>query len=156
MNCNLITKIHWKWKKIIYFNYRYSVVIICLLFHLQSFVTFFIVSLCFILGDAALPNQETVVPAVLGSSVTLECNIIQTQILIWDHTVSHNQSIIAHRGNIVIPNSLNQTKFFVQVRGNKQSLIIRSLTLQDDGVYKCWEVQNSVKKQSFKVNILGK
>lgn len=119
-------------------------------------MTFFIVSLCFILGDAALPNQETVVPAVLGSSVTLECNIIQTQILIWDHTVSRNQSIIAHRGNIVIPNSLNQTKFFVQVRGNKQSLIIRSLTLQDDGVYKCWEVQNSVKKQSFKVNILGK
>jgi len=121
-------------------------------------VTFFIVSLCFILGNAALPNQETVVPAVLGSSVTLECNIIQTQTqtLVWDHTVNHNQSIIAHRGNIVIPNSLNQTKFFVQVRGNKQSLIIRSLTLQDDGVYKCWEVQNSVKKQSFKVNILGK
>lgn len=119
-------------------------------------MTIFIVSLCFILGNAALPNQETVVPAVLGSSVTLECNIIQTQTLIWDHTVNHNQSIIAHKGNIVTPNSLNQTKFFVQIRGNKQSLIIRSLTLQDDGVYTCWEVQNNVKKQSFKVNILGK
>ncbi|VDI80901.1 Hypothetical predicted protein [Mytilus galloprovincialis] len=109
-------------------------------------------------SDAASTNQITVVPAVLGSSVTLQCHIREAQGLLWDHVMMHgNQKIIALRGNIKLPiaNSLNNTKFFIQVNSNSQSLIIQSLTLQDDGTYRCYDVNAIQKRESFKVNILG-
>ncbi|XP_076094198.1 uncharacterized protein LOC143064890 isoform X1 [Mytilus galloprovincialis] len=110
-------------------------------------------------SDAASTNQITVVPAVLGSSVTLQCHIREAQGLLWDHVMMHGkQKIIALRGNITLPvtNSLNNTKFFIQVNSNSQSLIIQSLTLQDDGTYRCYDVNAIQKKESFKVNILVK
>lgn len=131
-----------------------------MIFQLQRILSIAIV-LCLLsfTSDAASTNQITVVPAVLGSSVTLQCHIREAQGLLWDHVMMHgNQKIIALRGNITLPvaNSLNNTKFFIQVNSNSQSLIIQSLTLQDDGTYRCYDVNAIQKKESFKVNILGR
>lgn len=114
------------------------------------------VLVCVALAAASIPKQEKIIPAVLGNSVSLSCSIPQTTQLMWDSIVHYNQTIIALGGAIKLQNRQNQTKFFIQISGNNQTLVIQSLTLKDDGTYRCADLQNVNYKESFKVNILGK
>ena len=95
--------------------------------------------------------EDDVILAVLGSTVVLDCKIPQTDTLIWDRP---DGTVIAIRG--VVHPTVNASRFVLQNNTVLESLSIHDLLLQDDGLYRCYDLASAGKKQNFTVNIFGK
>ncbi|XP_062622196.1 nephrin-like [Saccostrea cucullata] len=92
--------------------------------------------------------EDDVILAVLGNAVVLDCKIPQTDTIIWDRP---DGTIIAIKG--VLHRSVNASRYSVQNTTLLQSLSIHNLMLQDDGVYRCYDLTDAGIKQNFTVNI---
>ena len=93
-----------------------------------------------------------VFPAVLESSVTLECSIRQTDTLIWDRA---DGTIIAIKG--ALHQGANSSKYLLQPSGaDTQALIVHALALGDDGEYRCYDLADTGRQERFQIKILGK
>ena len=95
--------------------------------------------------------EDDVILAVLGSTVVLDCKIPQTDALVWDRP---DGTVIAIRG--VVRPTVNASRFVLQNNTVLESLSIHDLLLQDDGLYRCYDLASAGKKQNFTVNIFGK
>lgn len=97
-----------------------------------------------------------IMPAVLGSSVTLDCTVPRApgSYLIWEK--------MDPRKTIAINNKLqsefvNSNTISVHSRGgNMTSLELTSMSLAENGEYRCYDVGDLATINSFDVSILGK
>ena len=92
-----------------------------------------------------------VVLGVLGNTAFIECQVPISKTLIW---LSENGNIIAMNGKVLDENS---TKYLIETQnGLRESLVIHDLTLADDNVFKCYDINNKSFVDSTKLSVLGK
>ncbi|KAK3089406.1 hypothetical protein FSP39_003376 [Pinctada imbricata] len=102
------------------------------------------------LASIQAASTARVYPAVLGSSVTLECSVRQEDKLVWDR--GDGSRVIAVNGAFYP--GVNTSSYLLQNTSVGQSLIIHSLSLIDDGTYRCYDLKNATNKQLMNVTIL--
>lgn len=91
------------------------------------------------------------IPAVPGSTITLTCNKIPSTNLIWEHWDS--KRIVIRSG--VVTNSATSSKYVVTQRQDSESVAVSSVTLSDDGEYRCYYSTNPADAQVMNINVLG-
>ena len=90
-------------------------------------------------------------PATLGSSVTLHCTLPVSNFLVWEKT----GTTVAIRG-VLRGIYANSTRLVMNTQNQRQSLTFNTLTLSDDGQYKCNDLNDASRADIFQINILGK
>ncbi|XP_064607137.1 cell adhesion molecule 2-like [Liolophura sinensis] len=90
------------------------------------------------------------IPAVPGSTITLSCNKIPSTNLIWEHWDS--KRIIIRSG--VVTNSVTSSKYVVTQRQDSESVAVSSVTLSDDGQYRCYYSTSPADAQVMNINVL--
>ena len=106
---------------------------------------------CLVLCMWASAKGSDVVLGIMGSAAFIECQLPVSETLVWEIQYG---SIIAMNGTTLNENS---TKYYIQQHtGFRESLVIYDVTLADDSVYRCYDVNNSSAADTTELRVLGK
>lgn len=112
-----------------------------------------VIFLCFIMCflNVYHVNGSDVVLGILGTPAYIECPLPVSDTLVWEIQYG---GIIAMNGSIL---NENTTKYTIQKQaGFRESLVIHDVTLADDKVYRCYDLQNTSIADKTELKVLGR